>query len=100
MKERVKSIKPSPNPKKKYRAEIVGPGTHRHIDFGAVGYEQFRDSTPLHKYASKNHGDAQRRRQYFMRHSGVPGKREALAKERAKSGGKLNARILSHQYLW
>lgn len=102
MKERIKSIKPSPNKGKKYRAEVYSNETKRtrFIDFGAADYQQYKDSTPLRKYASKNHGDLQRRKNYFTRHSGVPTKQAAIRKEKRKSNGKYNAKILSHVYLW
>jgi hypothetical protein len=102
IRERIKSIKVSPNKNKKYRAEIYNPKTKttRNIDFGARDYEQFKDSTKIKKYRSKNHGDRKRRNNYFSRHSGVKGKTEALKKEWKKSKGKYNAKILSHKYLW
>ncbi len=101
-KERIKSIKVSPNKRKKYRAVVSNKKTkkERNIDFGAKGYEQFRDSTKIKKYKSKNHGDSKRRKSYFSRHSKVKSKRKALNKEWSKSRGKYNAKILSHQYLW
>lgn len=101
MAERVVQIQASPIRGKKYRAFVSGPkGARRSIDFGAVGYEQFKDSTKIGKYRSKDHGDKERRRRYFMRFSGTPSKRAAIAKEKRRSGGRLNAKILSHQYLW
>jgi hypothetical protein len=100
--ERLRSIKVSPRKGKKYRAEVYNPGTKktRNIDFGAKDYQQYKDSTRLKKYRSKNHGDKKRRDNYFSRHSGVKSKRKALNKEWSKSKGKFNAKILSHQYLW
>jgi len=95
MKERIKSIKVSPNPKKKYRATLTNGRT---IDFGARGYAQYKDQ--IGKYASKDHGDRARRSRYFKRHSGVSSKAVALAKEKRKSNGKYNAKILSHEKLW
>lgn len=96
--ERVLEIKKSPNPRKKYRAIVASPGARpRAVDFGATGYEQFRDSTKLRIYENKNHGDKARRRNYFLRHSGVPTKAAALAKERGK---RVTAKYLSHKFLW
>jgi len=68
------------------------------INFGGEGYEQYKDRIGL--YSHMDHGDKVRRKRYFLRHSGVPTKEKALQKELNKSGGKLNAKILSHQYLW
>ena len=97
--ERVIRIEVSPVKGKKYRAHVRGRTT-RTVDFGASAYQQFKDSTRLKKYRHLDHNDPKRRRNYFMRHSGVASKRQALARERAKSRGKITAKILSHQYLW
>ena len=72
----------------------------RKIHFGSSGYGQFKDSTPLKLYAKRNHNDPKRRANYFSRHSGVKTKKEALRIEWKKSKGKLNAKLLSHIYLW
>ncbi len=73
----------SPNSKKKYRV-ILSDGTHR--DFGARGYDQYRDSSPLGLYKSQDHLDAERRRRYYARHN--------------KDGPKFSADWLSKKYLW
>lgn len=101
-KEKLVSIKVSPNKNKKYVATVCNKktGSTRIIHFGARDYEQYRDSTKIKKYKSKNHGDIQRRKNYFNRHSGTKTKTKSLVKEWIKSNGKYNAKILSHQYLW
>jgi len=85
---------------KKYSAIVRNKITkkERKINFGDNRYENFKDSTPLKLYSSKNHGDKKRRKNYFTRHSGVPTKAEAVRKEKAK--GKYTAKLLSHLYLW
>lgn len=100
--ERVVAIAPSTSRQKKYVAEVRDVATKRtrRIHFGARAYEQYRDSTGLGVYKHKDHADALRRRRYFTRHSGVATKSAALAKEFAASGGRYNAKILSHKYLW
>lgn len=102
MKERVLKITVSPRKHKKYRAFVSNPKTKvkRVIDFGDNRYEQYTDSTPIKKYKTKNHYNKKRRDNYFTRHSGTKHKAVALKKERKKSKGKLNAKILSHKYLW
>ena len=97
----VKIIKPT-RKGKKYTAIVRNKKTkkERKISFGQLGYEQFRDSTPLKLYSSKDHGDPKRKKNYFTRHSGVPTKAKAIKKEIEKSGGKYNAKILSHRFLW
>ena len=101
MKEEILQIALSPNAKKKYRAKVRSKdNTMRKIDFGATGYQHFYDSTPLKKFARANHLDPKRRKMYFLRHSGVGDKKDALRREIKKSKGLYNARILSHFYLW
>jgi hypothetical protein len=102
LKEKVKTIEKSKAKGKKY---AVKTDKGRTINFGAIKptgepYAQYKDSTPLKLYKHKNHGDPKRRRNYFMRHSGEATKRLALQKEILKSSGMLNAKILSHKYLW
>jgi len=84
---------------KKYTVLVMDTETkkERKVSFGAKGYSQFRDSTPLKLYSSSNHLDKDRKRNYFMRHSGVPTKRQALAKEK---GDKITPKYLAHLYLW
>ena len=97
----VEFIKPTVKGKK-YTAIIENLKTKkRHkISFGAIGYQQFKDSTPLKLYKNMNHDDPKRRRNYFNRHSGIPTKDAAVKKELKKSHGRYNAKILSHIYLW
>ena len=87
---------------KKYTAIVknISTGKERKISYGAIGFSQFKDSTPLKLYSSKDHGDEKRRQNYFNRHSGVKNKKEAIEKEIKKSGGFYNAKILSHKFLW
>jgi hypothetical protein len=75
-------------------------GKERAIHFGALGYGQFRDSTPLRLYRDGDHGDASRRRSYFLRHSGTATKNSAMKKERAISNGLYTPKLLAHKYLW
>ena len=102
MKERIVKFKRSPLQFKKYRAIIknLETGVHRHIDFGDNRYQQYKDRTSLKLYKSKNHGNRQRMRNYFNRHSGTPNRSRAINKEKVKSNGIYNAKILSHEYLW
>ena len=72
----------------------------RKIHFGASDYQQFKDSTKLQAYSKKNHSNKERKRRYYLRHSGVENKRDAIKKELTKSNGSYNAKILSHIYLW
>lgn len=87
---------------KKYTAIIIDMKSNDKykISFGAIDYEQYKDSAPLQLYAKKNHGDKKRRRNYFNRFSGIPTKDKAVRKEFRKSDGRYNAKILSHIYLW
>ena len=101
MDEKLLSIENSPIQFKKYRAIIkTNNDKVRTIDFGDNRYQQYKDLTKIKLYEKNNHGDKNRRKNYFMRHSGVPDKKDALKKEIKKSRGKYNAKILSHKYLW
>ena len=88
--------------KKKYTASIKNKKTKkvRTIHFGASDYQQYKDRTPLKLYAHKNHNTRKRMQNYFSRHSGTKKRGEAIAKEKKKSKGYYNAKILSHKYLW
>lgn len=100
--ETIHKIIVSPIKTKKYRAFIRDKNTHkiRKIDFGASGYQQYKDSTGIGKYTYKDHGDKQRKNRYYQRHSGTKFKTEALNKEWKKSNNLYNAKILSHIFLW
>ena len=75
-------------------------GSERKVHFGSALHDQYRDSTPLKLYKSKNHMDGRRRMNYFSRHSGVKTKAAALRKEIKKSGGVYTPKICSHRWLW
>lgn len=100
MPDRILKIVRSPAKGKKYRAVIRRDGGLVSVDFGAKGYEQFRDSTGLGLYSKSDHGDRARRRDYFSRHSGVPTKTEAMKVENRRSPGVWTAKKLSHRFLW
>ena len=102
MKEKIIHIEVSKRKEKKYMAIVVDFKTkkERRIHFGALSYQQFRDSTKLGKFSSKDHGDKERKKKYYLRHSGVELKKDAIKKELKKSKGRYNAKILSHMYLW
>lgn len=86
----------SPRKGKKYRAVFKD----YYIDFGDSRYGQFKDSA-LGLYSHLDHLDRKRRKAYFRRFSGVETKGAALASELEKvMGGRYNAKILSHLYLW
>ena len=86
---------------KKYEALIIDSrGNQRSIAFGASKFEHFKDTTGKGFWSKKNHGSVSRRKAYFNRHSGVDTKKEALQKEIQASGGRFNAKILSHKFLW
>lgn len=59
----------------------------RRVPFGAIGYEQFKDSTGRGLYAHVNHGDPKRRRNYRTRHHG-------------ENKRKFSSGYFSWKYLW
>ncbi len=102
MRERILSIKRSRRKGKKYTAIVQDKRTRRRrrIHFGATGYDQYKDSTGLGYFTSRDHGDRKRRRNYFSRHSSVRTKRLAIRKERRKSRRRYTPKLLSHRFLW
>lgn len=100
MRESLLKITKSKAKGKKYTAIVRDKesGRDRAVHFGAVGYGQFKDSTPLKAFAAGDHGDSSRRRSYFLRHSGVSSKTAAVRKERAR--GVFTPKLLAHMYLW
>lgn len=62
-------------------------GRLRRVPFGAVGYEQYRDSTGKGLYTHVNHGDPKRRRNYRTRHQG-------------ENKRKFSSGYFSWKYLW
>ena len=101
MKESIIRFKKGKYPKK-YTAIVKNKKTKkiRNIHFGDQRYAQYKDRTPLKLYAHKNHNTRKRMQNYFNRHSGTKKRQEAIDKEKKKSGGIYNAKILSHIYLW
>tara|TARA_X000001036_G_scaffold229227_1_gene214196 strand:+ start:1817 stop:2122 length:306 start_codon:yes stop_codon:yes gene_type:complete len=101
MKERIMNFEKGPFPKK-YTAHVkhLSTGKTRKIHFGDRRYAQYKDRTPLKLYAKKNHLTRKRMQNYFSRHSGEKNRKKAIQKEKRKSKGLYNAKILSHEYLW
>lgn len=62
----------SKNKTKKYDAILVNKktGREKRVSFGAIPYEQYKDSTGLALYSNKNHNDKHRRELYRKRHRG------------------------------
>lgn len=101
MKERIIKFIKGPFPKK-YTALVENKKTKkvRKIHFGDRRYPQYKDKTTLKLYAKNNHVTKKRRDNYLNRHSGTKNRKKAIEKERKKSKGFYNAKILSHEYLW
>ena len=58
----------SPLKAKKYRVWLRDGDRLFKVDFGAKGYQQYRDQTPLKAYAADDHNDLARRERYYQRH--------------------------------
>lgn len=101
MQETIIKMQRGPFPKK-YTAIVKNKKTKktRKIHFGDRRYQQYKDRTKLKLYSNKNHGTRRRMENYFSRHSGTKKRGKAIKKERIKSKGLYNAKILSHEYLW
>ena len=102
MKEKIIKFERSKIKGKKYTAIIKDKKTKkiRKLHFGASDYPQYKDRTPLKLYAYKNHNTRKRMQNYFSRHSGTKNRGQAIKKEKKKSKGYYNPKILSHIYLW
>ena len=68
----------SKNPKKKYDAILMNKRTKREkrMSFGSRNMQQYRDSTPLKLYSSKNHLDKKRRKAFLDRFAGTRAKQD------------------------
>lgn len=71
---------------KKYRVDFTLRGKRFTRHFGALGYEQFRDSTPLQLYRDLNHFDLKRKAAYYKRHG--------------RTNNPMSAKYWSNKYLW
>ena len=103
MKEKIIKIEKSKTKGKKYTAKVknIKTGKTRKINFGALGYQQFKDRTPLKLYKNLNHSDKKRQERYYSRFSkGIKNRKKAIIYEERKSKGFYNPKILSHIYLW
>jgi hypothetical protein len=102
MKEKIVKLEKSPLKNKKYLAYVKNNITNkiRKLHFGSSEYPQYKDITKLKIYSKWDHLDRKRRRNYFMRHSGLTTKSEALKKEIESSKGFYTSKILSHKFLW
>jgi poly-gamma-glutamate capsule biosynthesis protein CapA/YwtB (metallophosphatase superfamily) len=101
MNEKIIKFTKGPFPKK-YTAYIKNIKTKkiRKIHFGDKRYQQYKDRTPFKIYENKNHFTRKRMQNYYLRHSGTKNRNEAIKKEKEKSKGYYNSKILSHIYLW
>jgi len=61
--------KKSTRPGKKLMVEVNKDGKKKTIHFGATSYGHFKDKTGIWK--SKDHNDAERRKNYRSRHGGI-----------------------------
>ena len=68
---------------KKYMATLPDG---KKVHFGQRGAAQYKDTTPLKAYKAADHGDPQRRENYYKRHG-----------QEAK---KHSAKYFAHKYLW
>ena len=101
MKEKIIKMEKGPN-KKKYTAYVQHKKTKkiRKIHFGHKDYQQYKDRTKLKLYKHKNHNTRKRMNNYYSRHSGIKHRGKAIKKEKRKSKGIYNPKILSHIFLW
>ena len=77
---------------KKY--SVITP-SGKTIHFGALGMEQFKDSTGLGLYSHLDHGDKKRRDRYLARAKGIKNKKGELTWKDPES-----ANYYAVKYLW
>lgn len=80
---------------KKYRVEFTHKGKLHKINFGQLGYEHYKDTTPLKLFSKFNHNDKQRRKSYRARASGIKNKQGQLTYKNP-----LYANYWAYKYLW
>jgi len=79
MDDRIISFAKSPRKGKKYRVFFIDNNELNSVDFGAIGYDQYKDSTGLGLYSHLDHLDEKRRYRYRARHSKIKLKDGRLA---------------------
>jgi hypothetical protein len=85
-------FKKSTNKNKKY---MVKTPKGKWIHFGAVGMEQYKDTTGLGLYSKYDHLDKERRRRYLSRAKGIKTKDGKLTWNNPES-----ANFYSVKFLW
>ena len=87
---KLKGFERSNTKNKKYDAILIHNTNkkERRIAFGDSRYQQYKDTTGLKLYTTKDHGDTIRRNSYMKRHSGDI------------QTGKYSAGYFSMNYLW
>jgi hypothetical protein len=88
-------FEPSPRKGKKYRVYFTLSGEDYYVDFGQLGYEHYKDSTPLKYYSDLDHKDSERRRNYLSRASGIVDKHGHKTKD-----DPLSPNYWAIRYLW
>jgi len=71
---------------KKYSVYVMKDGKRKLIHFGDRRYGQYKDTTKVKAYKSKDHLDEERRRSYLARHG--------------KATDRNSAKWFAHKYLW
>jgi hypothetical protein len=71
---------------KKYKVTFTFKGKPYVRHFGALGYGQYKDNTPLKLYSHLDHLDKARRKKYYQRHG--------------KTTDPLSPKFWSNKFLW
>ena len=80
---------------KKYSVYVKGDdGKAKLIHFGQLGYDQYKDTTPLKLYSKLDHNDEERRRLYLLRAKGI--KKDGKISWKDKN----TANYYAVKYLW
>jgi hypothetical protein len=80
-------IKKSTRKNKKYDIYVKDNDKYKyHLSFGQLGYEQFKDTTPLKIYSKYDHNNQLRQYNFFRRHG--------------RTNDKNSSNYWSGKYLW
>lgn len=93
--EKLYKIFKSKSKNKKYSVYVMKDGKKTLINFGQLGFDQYRDTTPLKLYSDLDHNDKERRKRYLQRAKGIKNKQGELTWKDRNS-----ANYYAIKYLW
>lgn len=80
---------------KKYLVTFYFNGRKHKVNFGQLGYQHYKDKTPIKLYSNLDHNDRDRRRRYLARATMIRDKKGNLTKDNP-----LSPNYWAIRYLW